>query len=214
MMREHQEKVPFDFIVNKFAEIKPESISRKLDIPYNSNNNTFALYLMGKLYTVNYPTGEVYDNNGETVKSYVVKTILLRYLVNGNGVPLTNKYISYKDIQDGQIYYTNFYKRTILRLAKIYGEKSEIFLKNLGTLNVEIMEKGDLSFAFEFMKNISFKFVLYKADDEFETTANILMDQNTEDYFNAEDLAVVVDVAIDYFIHGKIHNELGMYNMY
>ena len=62
------------------------------------------------------------------------------------------------------------------------------------------------------MKNVNFLFVFYDEDEEFDASANILMDQNIEDYYNAEDLAVVVDVAIEYFLYGYIPRELGMYS--
>lgn len=210
-MRVHQEKVPFDFILKKFVEMDPESISNALGVPYCDKEECFELNLMGQDYKIIFPTGEVYNSNLDEVTSCVLKTILIRYLVNGKGTSLTNNYISYKEIQDGQVYYPNFYKRTILRLADIYNQDPASFLDKSNALDANILDKGDLSFSFDFMKNVNFQFILYDEDEEFEATANILMDQNIEDYFNAEDLAVVVDVAIEFFIHGEVPMDLGMY---
>lgn len=210
-LREHQEKVPFDFIIKKFAEMDPESIAKTLGIPYYDVEKCFELNLMGQDYKIVFPTGEVFNSNLDEVTSYVLKTIFIRYLVNGKGTALSKNYISYKEIQDGQVYYTNFYKRTILRLADVYNQDPVSFLYNLNTLDANILTKGDLSFSFDFMKNVNFQFILYDEDEEFKATANILMDQNVEDYFNAEDLALVVDVAIEFFIHGEVPKDLGMY---
>ncbi|WP_303860284.1 DUF3786 domain-containing protein [Alkalibaculum bacchi] len=211
-MREHQEKVPFDYIVDKFSKMDPNVIATTLGIPYNETNKSFVLEMMKETYKVFYPSGKVYTASGEEITSYVLKTIIVRYLVNGKGTSLTGKYITYKEIKDGQIYYPNFYKRTILRLSQLYSENKEVFRKNAELVKAKFLEQGDLSFSFDFMKNVNFLFVFYDEDEEFDASANILMDQNIEDYYNAEDLAVVVDVAIEYFLYGYIPRELGMYS--
>jgi hypothetical protein len=51
--------------------------------------------------------------------------MFLRYLVNGKGVSPTGKNITFKEISGGHVYYHNFYNRTILRLAKLYGNNLE-----------------------------------------------------------------------------------------
>jgi hypothetical protein len=39
------------------------------------------------------------------------------------------------------------------------------------------------------------------------------MDKNIECHFNAEDLAVIPDIAVEYFVHrGTIPPDLGMYH--
>lgn len=210
-MRQHQEKVPFDYIVNKFIQMDPNDIATTLGIPYDEESKSFELEMMKVPYKVLYPSGQVYTISGEEITSYVLKTIIVRYLVNGKGSPLSEDYITYKEIRDGQVYYPNFYKRTILRLAQLYDENKEAFRKNAELVKAKFLDQGDLSFSFDFMKNVNFLFVLYDADEEFEASANILMDQNVEGYYNAEDLAVVVDVAIEYFLGGFIPPELGMY---
>ncbi len=211
-MREHQEKVPFDYIVNKFSEMDPNVMATTLGLSYDEASKSFELEMMKENYKVLHPSGQVYTVFGEEITSYVLKTIIVRYLVNGMGTPLTGKYITYKEIKDGQIYYPNFYKRTVLRLAQLYSENKEAFRKNAKLVKAKFLNQGDLSFSFDFMKNVSFLFVFYDEDEEFDASANILMDQNTEGYYNAEDLAVVVDVAIEYFLGGFIPGNLGMYS--
>ncbi|MFZ7120781.1 MAG: DUF3786 domain-containing protein [Eubacteriaceae bacterium] len=212
-MRVEQEKIPFQYIQKLFSKLSPESISKRTSIIYDIDHKIFKTIVMGKKYHIHYPSGNVWDENGDSVTSYVLKTIFLRYLVNGKGTLLTGNYITYREITDGNIYYTNFYNRTILRLAKIYDNNHNIFQDNISNINVKMHNNGDFAFSFDFLKNIRFMFVLYKGDEEFPSSANILFDSNIEDYFNAEDLAVVVDVAIEYFANeGKIPKSLGMYS--
>lgn len=210
-MREHQEKVPFLYIHRKFIELGPDKLCRNNKIHVDRDKNCVVLHLMGDSYSVYYPGGEVIRADGKEVTSYILKTILLRYLVNGGGMEPTGQFVSYKEIKDGQIYYPNFYARTVLRLAKLYDSNPQLFHDNVKPEMITT-SRGDFSFVFEFLPHIYFHFILYRGDDEFPPSATILMDKNIEDYFNAEDLAVVPDVAIEYFVHGgNMPLGLGMY---
>lgn len=212
-MRIEQEKIPFEYIQKLFFKLSPESISKRTSIEYDMEHKIFKTIVMGKKYHIHYPSGNVWDEKGDIITSYVLKTIFLRYLVNGKGTPLTGNYVTYREITDGNVYYTNFSNRTIKRLAKIYDNNYNIFQDKFSNINAYIHNNGDFAFSFNFLKNIRFMFVLYKGDEEFPSSANILFDSNIEDYFNAEDLAVVVDVAIEYFINGcSVPKNLGLYS--
>jgi len=211
-LREHQEKVPYLYILEKFQEQSLQELCKGKGLTYDESRNVITVKLMSENYDVYYPSGKVFKEDGSEVTSYLLKTVILRYIVNGKGTKPTFRFISYKEIQDGQVYYPNFYKRTIKRLAQLYDHDPTLFdfpdkLERLP------MSRGDLSFTFEFLPHVYFQFILYRGDDEFPAGATILMDANTEDYFNAEDLAVVVDIAIEYFVHkGTIPPDLGMYH--
>ncbi|MFZ7133434.1 MAG: DUF3786 domain-containing protein [Eubacteriales bacterium] len=212
-MREPQEKVPFDFILNKFSNMNTIEINKNSLVPYHQEKAAFCIKLMGIKYYIHHPDGETFTEYGSRVDSYVIKTILLRYLVNGKGAMPSGRYITFKEIRDGQVYYPNFYKRTIMRLARLYDDHPNIFKKPL-SIPIKEHDKGDYSFSFEFLPHVIFLFVLYKRDEEFPANANILMDAAIQHYFNAEDLAVIVDVAIHFFVNkGKIQHGLGMYDM-
>lgn len=188
----------------------PDELSQKLEIPYIKDEKNFLFRFMGNEVRINHPSGTIWYGDEELVLSYMLGTILLRYLVNGTGKNPTGTFITYKDIKDGQVYYPNFHKRTIGWLAQLYQNKPEIFHEKY-PLPVTEHEHGDFSFSFEFLPNVIFMFILYEQDEEFPAEANVLMDSNIEDYFNAEDLAVVVDVAIAYFINkGKVPANFGM----
>ncbi|NLM52197.1 MAG: DUF3786 domain-containing protein [Firmicutes bacterium] len=211
-MREHQEKVPFLYILEKFQQQDLQDLCQGKGLNYDEKQNVITVNVMSENYDVFYPSGKVFKEDGREVTSYLLKTVLLRYLVNGKGTKPTFKFISYKEIKDGQVYYPNFYKRTIQRLAQLYEADPDLF-DFPDKLERIPMPRGDLAFAFEFLPNVYFQFILYRGDDEFPASANILMDANIEDYFNAEDLAVVVDIAIEYFVHkGTIPPDLGMYH--
>ncbi len=211
-MDDRQGRVPYEYIRDIFQKTDPKKMSKFTGNEYDEDNSAFTLKLINKTYKVEYPSADIYNEDGKKVNSYIIKIMVLRYLVNGKGISQTGKDITFKDINGGHVYYKNFYNRTILRLAKIYGNNLNQFEKDFENIKCEKTGMGDLAYKFEFLKNVFFTFIIWEGDEEFDPSANVLFDNNIEYYFNAEDLAVVVDIAIAFIKNkGKLPIDLGMY---
>src|SRR5690606_31451240 len=114
-LRRQQEIVPFLHILKAFQQQDLQALCRRLGLFYDKKQKIITVKLMGEDYFVSYPGGHVFRDDGREVTSYLLKTVLLRYLVNGKGTRPAFRFISYQEIKDGQVYYPNFYKRTIQR---------------------------------------------------------------------------------------------------
>ncbi|MCI9977593.1 DUF3786 domain-containing protein [Clostridioides difficile] len=189
--------VPFNYAREKFKELDPHTISNLSNISFNSNLSRFTLNFFGKRYIIDYPSGEVWNDNGSICKNFELKILIIRYLINAKGIPRTNKYVTFKEIPGGNVYYPNFLNRTLARLSEVFTsqiEKYKLVMENMGAEKVDM---GDLAYKFTYIGNTSMIFILWFGDDEFPPNSNILFDSNIIYYFNAEDLAVVPDTAID-----------------
>lgn len=189
--------VPFNYAREKFKELDPHTISNLSNISFNSDLNRFTLNFFGKRYIIDYPSGEVWNDNGSICKNFELKILIIRYLINAKGILRTNKYVTFKEIPGGNVYYPNFLNRTLARLSEVFTsqiEKYKLVMENMGAEKVDM---GDLAYKFTYIGNTSMIFILWFGDDEFPPNSNILFDSNIIYYFNAEDLAVVPDTAID-----------------
>ena len=208
-----QGRVPFEYIRDIFSKENPIYISQQSAIIYDKVKRLFKLKIMGREYTVSHPEATMIDiENEREIKAYTIKTIVLRYLINSRAIPVFNKDITYKEVKGGLVYYRNFYNRTILKLAKMFCDN----LEELGVLakiiGGEVLNKGDAACKFEFINNVYITFIVWQGDDELPCSANILFDQNINYYFNAEDLAVIGDVAIELIKNkGEIPKWIGLY---
>ncbi|RKD33786.1 DUF3786 domain-containing protein [Thermohalobacter berrensis] len=210
---DRQGKVPFEYVRKIYKDKDPFTMAKLSGTIYNQNNKTFKLELMGETYKVKYPTGEVFADDNYEIKTYSVKTLLLRYLVNAKGIPLTGKDITYKEMPGGHVYYSNFYGRTIRKLARIFGnniEQFEAVLKKIGGKKVSL---GDVGYRVRFLNNVYMTLLLWEGDEELSPSANILFDANVIYYFDAEDLAVVGEIAL-YILknNGKVPTWKGLYS--
>lgn len=210
---DRQGRVPYEYIKNIFSEKDPIDISKQSGIPFDINQLCFSIKVMGRKYRVIHPTAEILDiETGDKIEAYTIKTLILRYLVNSKAVPPFNKDITYKEIPGGLVYYRNFYNRTILKLAKIFSNNLKNFEEDALSIKAEMIKMGDKACKFEFMNNVYITFIVWRGDDELPASANILFDRNIEYYFNAEDLAVVGDVAIELLKNkGRIPKWIGLY---
>ncbi|MBY2478536.1 DUF3786 domain-containing protein [Clostridioides difficile] len=189
--------VPFDYAREKFKELDPHTISKLSDIPFNSNSNKFTLNFFDRQYIIDYPSGEVWNGNDDICKNFELKILIIRYLINAKGIPRTNKYVTFKEIPGGNVYYPNFLNRTLSRLSEVFASQIDKYKLVMESIGAEKVNMGDLAYKFTYMGNTSMIFILWFGDDEFPPNSNILFDSNIIYYFNAEDLAVVPDTAID-----------------
>ena len=207
---DRQGRVPFEYIRDKFSKANPEimaknTFSKLID-------STIHMNFMGRPYAVQHPSGKIFDENNKEVEFYTIRILFLRFLVNGQGIKPTGKDVTYKDIPGGLVYYPNFSKRTIERLAKSYGNDLEKFESDMDSIGAVKVLQGDKAYKFPFMNETYMTFIIWEKDEEFPPAANILFDQNIQFYFDAEDLAVVPDVAIDIIKNkGIMPDWIGLY---
>jgi len=58
------------------------------------------------------------------------------------------------------------------------------------------LDLGDIAYDFAFLGGVACRFILWKPDEEFPPSAQILFSDNSVLMYNAEDLAAVGDVII------------------
>lgn len=190
------EKV-LNYAKNYFKSKSEKDIKMLSNSEYNEIDKTFKVKFINQNLYIKYPSGEVYYDNGERYKNIPVEILLLRFLVNSKGIPTTNQYITYKEVDGGYVYYPNFQSRTIKEFIEIFGYNIEGFDNAMEKLDASKLNLGDSSYKLRFMNDTYIVFVLWEGDDEIPPNGNILFDKNIEYYFNAEDLAVVGDIALD-----------------
>ncbi|CAB1262232.1 DUF3786 domain-containing protein [Clostridium sp. MT-14] len=194
--KNRKDKIPYDHYKTVFKNFNPEIMAKNTGCTFNKAAEEITVKLMGQDLIVRYPSGDIYSKNGSKFEAYPPKTLILRYLIHGKGVEPSRKYITYREIEGGNVYYNNFYGRCILRLSRTFGKNVERFKEIFEKLGAEKVEMGDAAYKFQFLNNIYVIFAIWKDDEEFPASSQILFNSNVLFYFTAEDLAVVGDVAI------------------
>ena len=197
-------KKSFSIFWDNYRAMDPQEISSRCNLPFDGE--AFSFRIMGKAYRALFPDFRLLSadrNDPETleIKNGYEKILFIRYLCEGKYMAPLGKQLSYREIPWGDLYYPNFEGRCIKRLAAEFGNSIEALKKTMeekSELKAEKLGKSDAGYRFEFCSGLFMSFLIWAADDEFPSSAQILFDDNFPRAFTAEDIAVAADVAIDH----------------
>lgn len=194
--KNNKERIPYEHYKAIFAQTDPYQIADRCNLSFDKTAKTFTFHMMSIAYTIEHPSAEVHSNNGEDFEAFNAKILILRYLSEGSYAKPSGKLLTYRDIPWGEVYYPNFQGRCIFRLSRTFGNRIEAFETVMDSINAEKIDMGDSAYKFEFIDNIYMYFILWRGDNEFPASAQILFDDNFPLAFTAEDIAVVGDISI------------------
>ncbi|MDD3277385.1 MAG: DUF3786 domain-containing protein [Lachnospiraceae bacterium] len=202
--KDSKERMPFEHYIEIFRGQNPEDISVRTGIPYNSEEKTFTLTFLGVTYTVSYPDYEVKHLDGEDIGWFPLeekpnaRILMLRFLTEGAMAPASGKFLTYREIPWGEVYFKQFQGRCLFRLAFGFGNKQEEFSKACELTGAKKLTHGDISYELPFFGELKLHLILWAGDEEFPPSAQILFSDNFPIAFiQGEDMAVVGDIVID-----------------
>ncbi len=201
--KDSKERMPYEHYMEIYRQLNPEDISRRTNIPYDAAAQTFTLRLMGVTYQVSWPDYEVRHLDREEFQYYPLENapnariLVLRFLTEGAAAPASGKFLTYREIPWGEVYFKQFQGRCLFRLAYGFGNKLQKFREVMEKLGAKQLSHGDAGYAFEFLNGLYLQFLLWEGDEEFPPSAQILFSDNFPVAFvMGEDMAVVGDVSI------------------
>jgi len=199
-MEKQNWEISFDMHLEKYRETDPTEAVGRTNMQFDTENSRFTLHALGHRLYAHWPEFKLMpadvDACPKNLYSFPMQVLVMRVLYQGIHTPQTGNFKAYRDLPWGDLYDTNFNGRCIKRFAYSFGFKPDIFAKAAEKLNGIKLDLGDVAYEFPFMCDISCRFILWKPDDEFPPSAQILFSDNSVLMYNAEDLAAVGDVII------------------
>ena len=158
----------------------------------NRTDNKFIIRIkfIEKIVTINIPEFTFSVTAPDTVDIWE-KILILHYLANANTDTLTGSLITYRQIKSGSVYFPTFEKRSILPFTNFFAENSDSLLEVANHIDAEKYDSGDMAIKIMAFPSVPLYFVLWKGDDEFPASGNILFDETIEKKLSAEDIAVL-----------------------
>ena len=208
MLQDYYEKhnlemKPYKYYLAEFQNVNPKEVTSRLDIPFDDNSKSFTIKFMQNTYTISYPEFEIHcidksDKDAVLCNDIHAKILMLRYFSEGDYMKAAGDLSSYRDLPWGEVYYRQFYGRCIMRLAKTYGNRQDVFKRLMEKLAGRRQKYGEVSYEFEVFRELKLCFILWSGDEEFPPSAQILFSDNFPMAFAAEDVAYLGDVILDY----------------
>ena len=122
------------------------------------------------------------------------KILILHYLTQAKGTPLTNKPIAYKELPEGSVYFPTSYLRAIKPLVNHFGSEPGLLLDMAERLGGNKADYGDVAATIYAFNRVPITLILWRGDEELPPEGNILFDSNVPDYLSTEDINVLCEI--------------------
>ena len=192
--------IAVDMHLEKLREIDPAEASERTNLEFDSMLSHFTVDLLGQQLYIEWPEFKLVpadpENCPKALYGFAMQILAMRIIYLGIYIPATDVFKAYRELPWGGLYDPNFNGRCIKRFAYGFGFKPDKFEKAAESLSGTKLDLGDISYEFPFMGGIKVRLILWKPDEEFPPSAQILFSDNSAAMYNAEDLAAVGDVII------------------
>lgn len=200
--KDSKEQRPYEYYLKTYQEIDPKEISERTGFFYDEEKKVFTVVFMGSTYEISFPDYKISHKEDEKgvyplEEAMNAKIFMVRYLSEKAKAPSSGKFLTYREVPWGEVYFRQFQGRCLMRLAFSYGNKLEAFKKVMTAMGAKLLEQGDCAFELEFMEGFFIRLILWEGDDEFPPSSQILFSDNFAVTFAAEDLAVAGDICIN-----------------
>ena len=200
--KDNKERIPLEHYLEEYRKLDPEEAALRCGVAYDPKNRQFHIRLLGYSYLVDFPEFDVHkEEEGQEgvfllLSQAAAKIIVLRFLISGQMVKSAGKYLTYREVPWGEVYFRQFEGRCLARLKFRFGFKIDAFCAAMEKMGAEKISMGDAAYEFEFINGLHVRFILWEGDDEFPPSSQILFEDNFPYAYQAEDLAVVGDLSI------------------
>ena len=176
----------------KFAGRLPADIASAAGVFFDHQNSVFIVPSFGTELIVTYPDGNVCFRADGTPPLVGWRLITINYLARAGGNSLQEHPISYRDLEDGNLFYPAFYREAIQKLIQwLPGKSLDMIKKAVLELGAENREGADLAFVFAAFPRFPITLKIWLPDDELPASANITFDSTANHYLHTEDIAVL-----------------------
>lgn len=201
--KDNKERIPLEHYLSEYRNIDPKEAAERCGVEYDEEKQQFHIRLMGFRYLVDFPEFAVHKEDENEEGAFLLldmvpaKIIVLRFLISAQVVKSSGKYLTYREVPWGEVYFRQFEGRCLMRLKFGFGFKLDKFVEGMEKIpGVKKLSLGDVSYEFEFINGLHVRFILWAGDEEFPPSSQILFEDNFPYAYQAEDLAVVGDISI------------------
>jgi hypothetical protein len=165
---------------------KSESFCR-----YEDASHDITLKYLNQSYIVSLPEINIKKQGSEEPVELRDKILILHYLTQAKGTPLSNKIISYQELKEGASYYPTFIKRAVKPLINYFGSDPDKLFDVSSEMGGTKADYGDASVTISAFSRVPIILGVWRGADDFPPNANILFDSTILDYLSAEDVNVL-----------------------
>jgi hypothetical protein len=172
-----------------------------VDLKTLAEKRRYQVRFLADRYDVDLDKRQVLSLSCNTPASAHASIIILHYLKESivGLPPIKGEWMAFQELVGGQGYYTAFKKRVIDRIATKYEKDPQAIIGSGARLGGSKADLADFSVVINAFDGVPILVELWKADEEFGPSADVLFDKTIEKIFCTEDI-----VALSEFLASQI----------
>lgn len=176
----------------------PKILADRSRAVYEVRQDVAGLVLpyFGRPHWISWPAVAVTCLEGEGEVPIQEQILMLHYLENTKGDPLTGQSIDFRQVPSGQFYHSAFVGRAKVPLLKVFGRELALYRQVAQQLGGELAPMGDIAATYLALPLVPITHVIWQGDDEFEPECNILFDQSIARHLPTEDIAAISGMSV------------------
>ncbi|RLB83264.1 MAG: hypothetical protein DRH15_05615 [Deltaproteobacteria bacterium] len=124
------------------------------------------------------------------------QVLLLHYLITSSGVPVEDRWITFREVPSGPFYYPSFVKRAVTPLVRSIGQAPAIFKQVAQTIGQIVETPADIALKVIPLPRVPVVLSLWKGDEEFPPEGNVYFDASVSSYLPTEDIAYIAGAVV------------------
>ncbi|MCO5388653.1 DUF3786 domain-containing protein [Desulfosporosinus sp.] len=164
---------------------------------YSIGDDALIIEFLGQHFKIDYPSGNFVPIQASDGELPIAAQILILHYITNLGEPFeVGTLISYKELPGGAIYIKPFNGRAIDPLVRTFGSDPDSLIKVVTHLGGQSNGLGDVGVTYRVFPRIPLALILWRADDEFTASGNILFDASAPSILPTEDFAVLASMVV------------------
>ena len=178
----------------KIGDIEQQCLKSGTQCHLIDSQKTIIVKYLNQSYQVTLPDVKVSLKDSEEAVPLKDKILILHYLIQAKGTPLSNRIITYKELPEGTNYFRTFHKRAIKPLVDHFGQEPGQLVDIAKKLGGHRVDYGDVAITINAFPRVTVTLVLWRGDGEFPPEGSILFDSTISDYLTTEDINVLCEI--------------------
>jgi hypothetical protein len=194
--REEAIELAFASAQQRLRAMDPIEVGKRAGVEWHKGQGDKGAYLeitfLNQGYRVLLPDAEVKTETGAD-PSLVRKVLILHYLIQAQGKELARRWVDFRSLPGGLVYYPVFRGRVIARLVRMFGERPEALIPAAAPLGGRKIAMADWAVEIPAFPRVPVVFALWEASEEFAPEGTIMYDDALPSYLKTEDAIIVCE---------------------
>jgi hypothetical protein len=179
---------------NQLRTMNPMEVVKRTGVEWHEGQQGggFEVVFLDQRYHVLLPAAQVTDEAGEA-PPLVRRVLILHYLVQAQGKELARRWVDFRSLPGGVVYYPVFRGRVIARLIRMFGERPEELIPAAAALGGRKIAMADCAVEIPVFPRVPVVLALWKPSEEFGPEGTVMYDDALPAYLETEDAIIVCE---------------------